>query len=151
MADLDEALRRLVDEAEIRGLSLRYAQAVDRRDADALTALFTPDGALEGSGVVSRGREQIGKIPPMMKRRYDKTYHTLFNQFVAVDGDAATGEVYSMAHHLNRQEDGRTCDLVMAITYRDRYVRTADGWRFAHRGIELQWKQTAFVDPDDKV
>jgi uncharacterized protein (TIGR02246 family) len=151
MADLTEALQRLVDEAEIKRLGLGYAQAVDRRDAAALTALFTPDGIIESLGVERRGHEQIGRIPARLDRLYDRTYHTVFNQTVAVDGDAAEGEVYSTAHHLKRQDDGRTSDHVMAITYRDRYVRTDSGWRFAERRLDLQWTQTAFVEVADKV
>ena len=39
-------LEHLADEAEIRNLALRYAAAVDHRDADALQALFTRDVVL---------------------------------------------------------------------------------------------------------
>jgi ketosteroid isomerase-like protein len=149
MTDASEALRRLIDEAEIKRLGLRYAQAVDRRDAAGLTGLFTPDGVIEGAGVAMHGHEAIGKVPARVEGRFDKTYHTVFNQLVAAVGDAAEGEVYSMAHHLKRQEDGRVSDLVMAITYRDRYARTADGWRFVRRDLDLQWTQTLWVELED--
>jgi ketosteroid isomerase-like protein len=152
MADLTEALQRLVDEAEIKRLGLGYAQAVDRRDMAALTSLFTPDGSIEGAGVERRGHEQIGRIAARLDRLYDRTYHTVFNQTVAIDGAAAAeGEVYSTAHHLKRQDDGRTSDYVMVITYRDRYVRTESGWRFAERRLDLQWTQTVWVEVDGKV
>jgi hypothetical protein len=151
MADLTEALQRLVDEAEIKRLGLGYAQAVDRRDAAALTALFTQDGIIESLGVERRGHEQIGRIPARLDRLYDRTYHTVFNQTVTFDGAAADGEVYSMAHHLKQQEDGRTSDHIMAITYRDRYVRTESGWRFAERRLAMQWTQTVWVDVGEKV
>jgi hypothetical protein len=151
MADLTEALQRLVDEAEIKRLGLGYAQAVDRRDAAALTALFAPDGVIESLGVERRGHEQIGRIPARLDRLYDRTYHTVFNQTVTLDAAAAAGEVYSTAHHLKRQDDGRTSDHVMVITYRDRYVRTADGWRFAERRLAVQWTQTTWVDVAEKV
>jgi uncharacterized protein (TIGR02246 family) len=151
MADMTEALQRLVDEAEVRKLGLRYAQAVDRRDAAALTALFTPDGVIDVSGSARRGHEQIGRIPARLDRQFDRTYHTVFNQLVTVSGDAAEGEVYSTAHHLKRQDDGRVSDHIMAITYRDQCIRTADGWRFVRRDLDVQWTQTLWVDPEGQA
>jgi ketosteroid isomerase-like protein len=151
MVDLNEGLRRLIDEAEIKALALGYAQAADRRDAAALMALFSDDGTIGGLGVAVRGMDQIAKIPSRLTQRFDQTYHTVFNHLITVSGDAAEGEVYSTAHHLKRQDDGRTSDYIMVITYRDRYVRQAAGWRFAHRQLEMQWTQTLWVDPDGTV
>jgi ketosteroid isomerase-like protein len=151
MIGMSEGLKRLIDEAEIKALALSYAQAVDRRDAAALTALFSEDGTIGGLDVDDRGVEQIKKIPARLTRRFDQTYHTVFNHLITVSGDTAQGEVYSTAHHLKRQDDGRTSDYIMVITYRDRYVRQAAGWRFAHRQLEMQWTQTLWVDPDGTV
>lgn len=144
-------LQALLDEREIRTLALRYAQAADRRDPTAWVELFTPDAAIEGSGVALQGLDRIAAIPQALASRYQRTYHTVLNHLITLNGDEAQGEVYSQAHHLSRQDDGRTSDYIMAITYRDRYVRRDGEWRFQHREIDLQWTQTLWVDPEAKV
>ena len=144
-------LKRLLDESEIRNLALRYAQAVDGRDMAALTALFTEDGAIEGSGVKLRGHGDIAKIKATLEANHDRTYHMVYNHLVRVDGDAATGEVYSRSHHLKKRDDGSTRDLVMTITYLDRYVRRGAGWLIQHRTIDLKWTETRTVTGEAAV
>jgi ketosteroid isomerase-like protein len=131
------ALRALVD---------RYASAVDARDADAFAALFTPDAALAvyeedgGEAVVEyRGTAALREVMDLL-RHFSTTFHLMANHLCAVDGDAASGEVYCMAHHLIASEDGET-DLVMYIRYRDAYERTPAGWRFARRDVMRQWTE----------
>jgi uncharacterized protein (TIGR02246 family) len=149
MAETD--LKRLLDENEIRNLALRYAEAVDGRDMAALTSLFTEDAAIEGSGVKLKGHGDIGQIRATMEANYDRTYHMVYNHLVRVDGDAAAGEVYSRSHHLKRQDDGRTSDLIMTITYGDRYVRRNGAWLFQHRAIDLKWTETRTVKGEAAV
>jgi uncharacterized protein (TIGR02246 family) len=130
------------DYRKIRELALRYAQAVDNRDAEKLAGVFTEDGLIDGSGYTSHGREQIMRIPRMLTKRYQKTFHSVQNHLIELNGDQATGEVYALSHHLQRHEDGSLTDFVMVMRYHDRYVRQADGWRFAHRHILVDWTET---------
>jgi uncharacterized protein (TIGR02246 family) len=143
----DAGLQVLLDERAIRALATGYAHFVDRREAEGLIALFTEDGALTGSGVNRRGHGEIGAIPAMMRKRFSQTYHIVHNHRISLDGDTATGEVYSQAHHLSQAEDGRTRDYIMAITYRDAYVRRDGAWLFKARDLDIQWTQTLWVDP----
>jgi ketosteroid isomerase-like protein len=146
-----DELKRLLDESEIRNLGLRYAEAVDGLNMQALTALFTEDAAIEGSGVKLQGRGEIGQIEATMRAHYDRTYHMVYNHLVRVDGDAATGVVYSRSHHLKAQADGRTNDLIMTITYGDRYVRRGGAWLFEYRTLDLKWTETRQVRGEAKV
>jgi hypothetical protein len=141
VSDLDQ-LARLVDEAAIRRLALRYAQSVDRRDGAALAELFLPEARLDGSGVDVRGAAAIAAMPAAMARRYARTYHIVHNHLVELDGEEARGEVYSEAHHLTVEADGAASDYVLAITYADRYVRWNSGWRFAGRTLDIKWSRT---------
>jgi uncharacterized protein (TIGR02246 family) len=142
-----DTLSQADDRRQIRDLGLRYAQAVDQRDADKLAALFVEDGLLDGSGYESRGHEAIRKIPPMLSRRYQATFHSVQNHLIELDGDQASGEVYALSHHLQRKEDGSLTDFVMVMRYQDRYVRQGDGWRFAHRHILVDWTETRPAEP----
>jgi hypothetical protein len=130
------------DLREIRDLALRYAQGVDRRDADKLGGVFIEEGLIDGSGYRSDGREQIMKIPRMMNKRFVATFHSVQNHLIDLNGDEATGEVYAISHHLQRTEEGGLVDYVMIMRYHDRYVRRPEGWRFAHRHILVDWTET---------
>jgi uncharacterized protein (TIGR02246 family) len=151
MAELAPELQRLIDENAIRNLSMRYAHCVDRLDMDGLAALFTEDGAITGSGVDLKGRRQIAKIADTMRANFDRTYHTTHNHLVTVDGDRAEGEVLSASHHLKAQDDGRTSDLIMTITYFDAYVRQGGAWLFERRRVDLKWTETRWVEGNAKV
>ena len=69
---------------------------------------------------------------------YDVTTHFNGQSTTTVDGDAATGESYCLAHHL-WTENGERMLLVLSIRYLDRFVRTGGGWRFAERKLVTDW------------
>jgi hypothetical protein len=131
----------LRDQQALRELVYRYAHCADTRDGPGYAALFAADGVLEGAAFRYAGTEDLAGVAPQLSR-FAKTYHMVFNCLFVIDGDEATGEIYSAAHHLTPDEDGRYSDLVMHITYRDRYRRTADGWRIAKRTVDLLMTET---------
>lgn len=133
---------QISDILELRQLAYRYAQGVDGRDAEALGDLFTEDCLVDGSGYYSRGRKGITAIPAMLDRRFEGTYHAVQNHIVHLNGDTAEGEVYAISRHLRKAPDDSLTVYVMYMRYRDKYVRQADGWRFAHRHILLDWTET---------
>src|SRR5262249_2114114 len=84
----------VADEIELHRLIMRYAQAVDRRDGAAFVALFTPEAVIHCPGIPDRDTpEAIAKIPESLN--YAKTYHTIYNWVVEIDGDTATSQVYT--------------------------------------------------------
>lgn len=140
MADL----QWVADERAIEKLVLGYAHGVDARSPEIFAAQFAPDARLHGASFAYVGPD-IAKVPPQLNR-YVRTYHTVLNKRIAVDGDAGTGEIYSLAHHLTPRDDGRHDDFIMHITYHDRYVRTAEGWRIAERQVVTEFTEDRIVD-----
>jgi hypothetical protein len=132
-------------EAALRRLLSRYARCCDRRDESGFGALFTPDAILEGEGFRFSGVGEIRNVPNLL-RRFAKTYHTLLNYLVEVSADHATGEAYSMAHHLTPRSDGKYDDLVMYITYHDRYVQRDHAWLFEHRRVVMEFTEQRLVE-----
>ena len=53
---------------------------------------------------------------------------------VRVDGDAATSRCYLQAQHVVG-----AATFLLGGRYEDRLVRTADGWRIAHRDLITMW------------
>jgi ketosteroid isomerase-like protein len=138
------------DETDLRGLSLAYAAAADARDGDALVDLFVDDGALvvprypvDMAPVVTRsGPDALRQVAEMLGR-YDRTFHVVGDTRFALEGEEASGEVQCVAHHVTAVGSGAASsvgsDMVWFIRYRDRYRRSATGWKIVRRELHLQW------------
>jgi hypothetical protein len=132
------ALRLLVD---------TYARHVDRRDTDAVAALFSAQGRLvahfyssaDGSPTVRTGRAEIAAALVAGLERYLGTTHVVGGQVLDIEGERASGETVCLAHHVYERDDGRRL-LVMAVRYQDEFVREAGTWRFAERQLRLDWR-----------
>ena len=58
-----------------------------------------------------------------------------------LNGDRATGESYTIAHHLFTADGQRTM-MIAALRYLDVFVRTDGAWYFAERKLILDWSET---------
>jgi uncharacterized protein (TIGR02246 family) len=132
----------LTDEWALLQLAYRYAEAVDRRDADLLTSAFTADGAIERPGSVWQGHEQLRGIIARLNTLYAGTFHTVRNQTVTIHGDEAEGETYCVAMHMMPPGDGLQKRMDMGIRYQDRFVRQSGTWLFARRQLIVDWVET---------
>jgi ketosteroid isomerase-like protein len=138
----------MVDRLALSELADRYASAVDRRDIGSFVQLFTDDAELsvhdpaeaEAPSRVRRGRGELSEVPRLIAR-YRKTFHFVGNCLYEIDDDAATGEVYCVAHHLIDDPEVVT-SRVMVIRYLDNYQRCEDGrWRISRRRVLVDWTE----------
>ncbi|MFE7069076.1 nuclear transport factor 2 family protein [Streptomyces sp. NPDC057620] len=144
LAALEEQVRELRDEREIRELLSRYGYYADACLDDDYLALFTEDGAMD----VSQG----GSEDPYAVLRWEgqeamrtfltdrtaahgdgfagRSLHLQGNNLtVTVRGDTAVAAGYSFIFH----QDGPCLKLLSASTNEWHLVRAADGWRIALR------------------
>jgi ketosteroid isomerase-like protein len=129
---------------ELRELVCRYAQALDRRDAEALVALFTPDatfGGLESATPRYSGHDDLRRMVRQVDASFVKTLHCVCNQTTDLhaDGAQAQGETYCLAHHVVEHDDGGWTLLEMAIRYLDGYVVDQGRWKFQSRRTVVEW------------
>src|ERR1700746_1178300 len=116
-----------------------YAHCADRRDADGQKALFTDDTVfavyMDGDGseptYVLNGREALTPVFDDLNR-YEVTTHFNGQSTVAVDGDRATGESYTIAHHVFT-EDGDRKIMVASLRYLDAFTKIDGRWDVAER------------------
>ena len=136
--DLEARVARLEDIEAIRALKMRYCDLCDRGyDADSLMPLFTEEavwdggmfGRYEGARRIRRFFEATGGIV-----RFAKHYVT--NSVVEVEGDRASGRWYLLQVATMPGEAGDRA-VWGAARYDERYVRTAEGWKF--ESIVLDW------------
>jgi uncharacterized protein (TIGR02246 family) len=125
--------------AAVRDLVGRYGTCADRGRSAELAALFTEDGVLEVKGSPpNRGRAEILAFLDAMAAQLasggpsaGRIRHHITLIDIEPDGpDAADGTVYFLAV----LPDG----LDHWGRYRDRIVRTDDGWRFRHRLVHIE-------------
>ena len=136
------------DRLAIRELFDAYAHCADRRDAEGQKALFTVDtrfavymdGERNEASYVLQGREALAPVFDDLNR-YEATMHFNGQSTVAIDGDRATGESYTIAHHVFT-EDGDRKIMVAWLRYLDVFAKIDGGWYFAERKLILDWSET---------
>ena len=134
---MDEQLRRVADELEIRDVLARLAQGADDGDLKDYVQLFTEDGTWQGpDGGVHRGRADL--LAGAQARRASgiqgpgaNTFHVVSNTVIDLDGDTATGKSY---YQYYGNTDG-TPEIRRTGVYRDEFRRTPQGWKMHKRVI----------------
>jgi SnoaL-like domain len=136
------------DRLAIRELFDAYAHCADRRDAEGQKALFTADTRfavyMSGEGIepsyVIEGREALTPVFDDLNQ-YEATTHFNGQSTVELDGDRASGESYTIAHHLFTVEGERQI-MIAALRYLDTFTKIDGAWYFAERNLILDWSET---------
>lgn len=134
----------LEDRDNLRALIARYNIEGDRGNLAGLASVFAADGTLEFSGEGSTGPEAIVQrlgARPATARNPALTVvrHHLTTSQIELDGDEATGRTYFVVMtDIGPDHHG---------VYVDRFVRTEQGWRIAHRQVRIDWQLPASLFP----
>ena len=117
----------------------RYATALDARDWALLDDVFVEDAVGDfGQGEIL-GRERLRRMIRSMLGGCGPTQHLLGNYVVEIDDGGATARCTCQvrAFHASASPgDDRVYELFGA--YRDRLVRTPEGWRIARRQLVIR-------------
>ena len=145
MTETNPELQRLLDEAAIRRVMVRYAQGVDRRDFEltgtcfALNAFASYPGSWEGTG-----RAEIVKFLDIAKQ-YEATMHFIGNQTIEIVGDRAKAETYAIAYH---RRAGGASDFTIGVRYIDDLERQDGEWLITRHLPVRDWvREDAVVLP----
>jgi ketosteroid isomerase-like protein len=134
------------DRLAIRELVEAYAHCADRRDAKGQMSLFTADthfvvymNAKDPTPSQElHSREALAPVFDELNK-YAATMHFVGQSTIlTLTGDRATGEAYTLAHHL--AVDGRKRRLMIAaLRYADTFVKKDGAWLFAERRLYVEW------------
>src|ERR1700748_3861246 len=99
------------DRLALRELVEAYAHCADRRDAKGQMALFTPDTHfvvyMDASDPTPsqelHSREVLAPVSPNLNQDAATMHYVGQSTILALTGDRATGEAYTLAHHLTTQ------------------------------------------------
>lgn len=140
------------DRLAIRELVDAYARCADRRLPKEQAALYA-DGARslvyigEASDpvqVLTTREEHVEGFSSLSQ--YTATTHFNGQFTIDLNGDAASGEGYCLAHHMLAGEQGRSL-IVMSIRYEDTYTKRNGDWLFADRKLIITWTDTRPSQP----
>jgi uncharacterized protein (TIGR02246 family) len=127
MSMIEQRLAELADKDEIRELTARYCFAVADGDAEAVLALFSPDGVFRLRDREYRGTEGLRQL-------YEGTAAGVTpkpfiqNHVIEIDGDTAQGRC---GVEIRMVQDGEA--YTVAGHYADVYRRIDGRWRFDSR------------------
>jgi hypothetical protein len=130
-------LQTLEDMIEIARLKAAYCEAVDggwdRRThrGEAVADLFVDDGVWDAGKIGGRGEGRQGIIERINSfQQMPFALHRVTNPDIRVNGNEAVGKWHVIAYL--SQPDGTP--VMFMGTYRDKFVRTPQGWKFKHLG-----------------
>lgn len=134
----EEKISALLDKQEISELVQTFSNAADRHDHEKMRALYHSD-AIDDHGSFFKGlaMEFIDKLP-QIQAPMEILHHNITTHNIALDGDYAEGEVYILAFHKIKKEQG-SMDLLIGGRYFDKYEKREGKWKFSHRVVVADW------------
>ena len=134
------------DRLAIRELVETYAHCADRRDANGQMSLFTEETHFvvymnpkdPKPSQELRSREALAPVFADLNK-YAATMHFVGQSTIlTLTGDRATGEAYTLAHHLTIGGEKRQL-MIAALRYVDTFVKIDGAWFFAERLLYVDW------------
>ena len=135
---------RVLIERECERLVTLYCHYVDHGEAERIAELFAKDGVWRSPQVTMNGKEELRRgFRARQQNQRRMSRHVCNNLLIdVIDADNATGCVYLTLYRHDGKEGRALSPLPgpeMVGEYRDRFVRTADGWRFADREAAISF------------
>ncbi len=135
---------RLLIERDCQRLVTEYCHLVDHGEAAQIAELFSEDGVWKSPEVTMNGQAEVKRGFAARQANAKRMSRHVCNNFLldVIDEDHAEGTVYLTLYRHDGEPGRRTSPLEgprMVGEYRDRFVRTSEGWRFAHREIEVSF------------
>ncbi len=134
------------DRLALRELVEAYAHCADRRDAKGQMALFTKDTHFvvymdakdPKPSQELHSREALAPVFDDLNK-YAATMHFVGQSTIlTLSAERATGEAYTMAHHLTVDGSKRRL-MIAALRYDDTFAKTDGEWLFAERKLFVDW------------
>jgi hypothetical protein len=136
------------DRLAIRELVEAYAHCADRRDAKGQMALFTSDthfvvfmnAKAPRPSMELHSREALAPVFADLNKYAATTHFVGQSTIFILTADQATGEAYTLAHHVTI--DGEKRRLMLAsLRYDDTFVKIDGAWLFAERKLYVDWME----------
>jgi ketosteroid isomerase-like protein len=124
-------LQEISDRLEIQQVLVDYANAIDRRDFDALEQVFTADAYIDyrPMGGIDGHFPQIKAWLGPALAGFPQYQHLVGNMDIRIDGDTAIARTACF----NPMAVAGGQVMFLGLWYRDKFLRTPEGWRIRER------------------
>jgi len=134
------------DRLAIRELVEAYAHCADQRDAKGQMALFTADthfvvymDAKDAKPTQElHTREGLAPVFADLNKYAATTHFVGQSTLFTLTSDRATGEAYTLAHHVT-VDSGKRRLMLASLRYLDTFVKKDGSWLFAERLLYVDW------------
>jgi len=134
------------DRLAIRELVEAYAHCADQRDAKGQMALFTADthfvvymDAKDAKPTQElHTREGLALVFADLNKYAATTHFVGQSTLFTLTSDRATGEAYTLAHHVT-VDSGKRRLMLASLRYLDTFVKKDGSWLFAERLLYVDW------------
>jgi ketosteroid isomerase-like protein len=133
--------QNFADHLEIQQVINLYASAIDKHQWSALESVFTEDAEADFIELgVFKGRQTISDLISSVLTQCSVTQHLLGNINIEVEGDTASASCYLSALHVGLGDYAAETMTVWG-EYKDKLVRTSEGWRIVHRTLVSMYSE----------
>ncbi len=139
-----DALQQWLDKQALLELVVKYCRACDRRDYVLLRSLYHDDAVDDHGAMFCGGPDAYVAWLPGVLAQFEATVHTIANALFEVRADAAQGEIATVAYHRTHAPAAR--EITIGGRYLDHYARRGGVWKFARRGLALDWCRVTPVE-----
>lgn len=152
--EISEALAAKAEAAfarsEIHDRIVALSRGMDRGDEALLRSLWHPGAQVDLGGYFSGSAEEFCTYMLETLGGLVRVAHTVSNEWINVEGDAAVAETYAIALATSRTDQGDQ-DAFVGGRYLDRFERIDGTWKFTHRTFVHDWQieQPATDQRDD--
>ena len=133
--------QEIADRLEIEDVLTRYCYAVDDRDWDAYRKVFTPDAVIDDTvtgGVRSGVEEHVTYLTKALSK-ISISQHAISTTLIALKGDEARVRTHCSCPMVVDLGEGKRQVFFQGLWYRNRFVRTQDGWKIKELLEEGYW------------
>ena len=130
-----DTLDALTDRHAAAEVMIRYGSSLDERDWQRLSTCFLPEvTSLLAGGPAMTSYVELEEAVRFALGNYQATHHHIAGVEVDIEGDTARLRANLIATHI---QEGPS--FVVGGVYRERLVRTEDGWRIVHHQLDAIW------------
>ena len=125
---------------EIVSLTVKYCWALDERDWDSLSEVFSPDAFAKYGVTEHKGIDSIIEKCQKALLPLDFSHHMVTNHVVELEGDEATCKCYFQAQHVRNSTPGGV-NFIIAGKYEDELTRINGEWKISSRVLTKIWTE----------
>jgi SnoaL-like domain len=133
--------QEIADRVEIEEVLIRYCYAVDDRDWDTYRKIFTPDAVIDDTvtgGVKSGVEEHVTYLTKALAKILI-SQHAISTTLIDLKGDEAKIRTHCSCPMVVDLGEGKRQVFFQGLWYRNRLVRTPEGWKIKELLEEGYW------------